>query len=31
MALLDRMEAEIVHEQHEAAQPVAHKFVLVSE
>ena len=31
MALLDRMEAELVREQHEAAQPVAHKFQLVNQ
>jgi hypothetical protein len=29
MALLDKMEADLVRQQHEAAQPVAHKFQLV--
>jgi hypothetical protein len=31
LALLDKMEVEIVHEQHAAAQPVAHQFKLVSQ
>ena len=31
MALLDKMELELVRQQHDAAQPVAHKFQLVNQ